>query len=79
LQFERLAADLGGKLEIPQLRWKYAWIRPIFGYDLAKRAQFLLPQIKWLVESSWDKAMFHLENRRLLPVTPHGSELRANS
>jgi hypothetical protein len=57
-QAQNLAEDLGGKLEIPRLRWKYAWIQPIFGYDLAKRAQLLLSQIRWSVTSSWDKMMF---------------------
>jgi glycosyltransferase involved in cell wall biosynthesis len=62
-QAQELAADLGGKLKIPRLRWKYAWIQPILGYDLAKRAQLLLLQIKWLVASSWDKTLFRLEKR----------------
>jgi glycosyltransferase involved in cell wall biosynthesis len=57
-QAQELAADLGGKLKTPRLRWKYAWIQPIFGYELAKRAQLVLSQIKWLVASSWDKIMF---------------------
>jgi hypothetical protein len=60
-QAQELAADLGSKLEIPRLGWKYAWIRPVFGYDFAKRAQLLLSQIKWLVASSWDKALLLLE------------------
>ncbi len=28
--------NLGGRLEIPQLPWKYAWIRSIFGWKAAK-------------------------------------------
>jgi len=62
-QARDLAADLGGKLDIPRLQWKYAWIQPILGYDLAKRAQLLLLQIKCLVASSWDKTLFRLEKR----------------
>lgn len=60
-QAYQLAADLGGKLEIPRLRWKYRWLQPIFGYDFAKRAQFLLPAIRWSVARSWDEALFVLE------------------
>jgi hypothetical protein len=60
-QAEQLAELLGGKLKTPQLRWKYAWLQKIFGYAAAKRAQFLLPQIKRRVFRRWDKAMFHLE------------------
>ena len=66
---QQLAADLGGRLDIPRLRWKYAWIRSIFGYDFAKRAQFLLPQMKWSASSWWDKALFCLENRKYFTVT----------
>ena len=62
-QAQQLAAELGGKLEIPRLRWKYAWIRPILGYDLAKRAQFLMPNIRWWAASSLDKALLRLEKR----------------
>jgi len=61
-QVQQLAAELGGKLLIPPLRWKYTWIRPILGYALAKRAQLLFPKMRWSVESTWDKALFALEN-----------------
>jgi glycosyltransferase involved in cell wall biosynthesis len=63
-QARQLAHDLGGKLEIPRLRWKYRWLRPLFGYEFAKRMQFLLPVIRWSIASSWDKALFLWENRR---------------
>ena len=75
---QQLAADLGGELAIPRLRWKYRWMQPLFGYDLAKRAQFLLPRIRWFVESSWDKAMFRLENRRFHSGL-NGSQSPSNS
>jgi len=78
-QAENMAASLGGCLEFPRLRWKYDWIRPIFGYELAKRAQFLVPQLKWHIASSWDKALFVLENRKRLEVTPDGDGLHWNS
>jgi glycosyltransferase involved in cell wall biosynthesis len=75
-QAQQLAADLGGKLEVPHLRWKYAWLRPIFGYDFAKRVQLALPKIRWLMVRSWDKALFHLENRKL---SPYDGQLLGNS
>lgn len=62
-QAQQLAAELGGKLKMPRLRWKYAWMQPIFGYRLAKHAQLLLPEIRCSVASSWDKALFRLEKR----------------
>lgn len=63
-QAQKLAATVGGQLEMPRLRWKFAWIEKFFGYETAKRAQFFLPDIKGRVVSAWDKAMFNLERRK---------------
>jgi glycosyltransferase involved in cell wall biosynthesis len=60
---QRLAAELGGKLEIPRLRAKYSWLAPALGYNRAKRIQLLLPQIKWMVAGSYDRALFRLGYR----------------
>ena len=63
-QAQALAAELGGRLEPPRLRWKYAWMKPIVGVRAAKRAQMMLPQFKASLLRSWDKAMFEWENRK---------------
>ena len=78
-QAQQLAADLGGKLEIPRLRRKYAWLGPIFGYDFAKRAQLALPKMRWFMSRSWDKALFRLENRNASKSPRYGAELLGNS
>jgi glycosyltransferase involved in cell wall biosynthesis len=57
-QLEELAASLGGRLEVPRLRWKYAWIKPLFGWGAAKKSQIVLPQLKASLLRAWDKAMF---------------------
>jgi glycosyltransferase involved in cell wall biosynthesis len=62
-QADRLARDLGGKLEPPTLSWKYSWIRAIFGWPLARRAQVTLPRLKWSLVRHWDNALFRIENR----------------
>ncbi len=62
---EDLAKSLGGKLEIPRFSWKYSWIETIFGRSQAKRAQVILPRMKWTVVRAWDKTLFRLENRDL--------------
>lgn len=51
----QLAETLGGRLEIPRLSWKYSWIRTLFGSDLARRAQVLLPRARWSLIRYWDK------------------------
>jgi glycosyltransferase involved in cell wall biosynthesis len=64
-QAEELAATLGGRLEMPRLSWKYAWIQKGFGWSLAKRAQILMPRCKWSMISSWDKALSRFDGRNL--------------
>jgi glycosyltransferase involved in cell wall biosynthesis len=62
-ELQDLAAQLQGHLGVPSLRWKYAWMKPIFGWKAAKRAQMVLPQLKASLVRSWDKAMYRLETR----------------
>jgi glycosyltransferase involved in cell wall biosynthesis len=62
-ELQKLAAELGGHLEEPRMNWKYAWMRPIFGYKTAKSSQMLLSQLKSGLAGRWDKAMFDLEVR----------------
>jgi glycosyltransferase involved in cell wall biosynthesis len=62
-ELQSMAAELTGRLDPPRLRWKYAWMQPIFGRRAAKHAQMMLPQWKASMLRSWDKAMYRLENR----------------
>ena len=64
-QVEEIAKDLGGQVEVPHLSWKYSWIKAICGWHLAKRAQLLLPPMRWSLHRLWDKALFRIEQRRL--------------
>ena len=59
---QKLAVELGGRLEAPRLRWKYDWIRQAFGWGLAKRAQRALPEVKTFGMVSWDRLMYNLES-----------------
>jgi glycosyltransferase involved in cell wall biosynthesis len=59
-ELETLAVSMGGRLEAPRLRWKYAWIKPLFGGSAAKNAQIVLPQLKASLQRSWGKAMYQL-------------------
>jgi hypothetical protein len=63
----KMAAELGGQIEIPPLRWKYSWITPVLGYKAAKRAQMTAPQIKVLVVRAWDKALYRLRGSSNAP------------
>jgi glycosyltransferase involved in cell wall biosynthesis len=64
-QAEHIAATLGGRLKVPRLSWKYAWIKKGFGWPLAKRAKILMPRCKWSVIRSWDKVLSHFDGRNL--------------
>jgi glycosyltransferase involved in cell wall biosynthesis len=68
---EAMANDLGGRLGVPRLSWKYSWIETVFGWPLAKRALMLLPGIRWSVSKSLDKALFRIESRRLPAHAQH--------
>ena len=63
VELQKMAVGLGGHLEEPRLRWKYAWMRLLFGLRTAKSAQTLLPQFKASCIRHWDKAMYKLEAR----------------
>src|SRR3989475_2203309 len=64
-QAEQLAGTLGGRLEVPRLSWKYAWIQKGFGWPLAKRAQILMPRCRWSMIRSWDKALSRFDSCNL--------------
>jgi glycosyltransferase involved in cell wall biosynthesis len=58
---EKLAADLGGRLEVPKFSWKYAWLETLSGPELAKRAQVIARRARWFTVRSWDNTLFHVE------------------
>jgi hypothetical protein len=62
-ELQDIATQLQGHLEEPSLRWKYAWMKPMFGWKAAKWAQMALPQLKASCVRYCDKAMYRLESR----------------
>jgi glycosyltransferase involved in cell wall biosynthesis len=63
-ELQTIAAQLQGRLEEPRLRWKYAWMKPVFGWKAAKWAQTSLPQLKASYSRHCDQAMYRLEESR---------------
>jgi len=63
-QAEEMSRNLGGQLTPPNLSWKYSWIKAIFGWRFARKAQLLLPNIRWFLVRVCEKGLFFLENRR---------------
>lgn len=64
-EMQSLAAQLRGQLEEPTLRWKYAWIKPIFGWNAAEWAQTQGPLLKTAVIRHLDKLMYRVENSQI--------------
>jgi glycosyltransferase involved in cell wall biosynthesis len=65
-QAQRVAKELGAKLDVPRLPWKYSWIVALLGYRMAKRIWLRLRQVKRSLMIYFDKALLHIEN--LIPV-----------
>jgi len=63
-ELQALAAELQGHLEMPKLRRKYAWMKPIFGRKSANWAQTAMPELKMRLKRKWDKTMFDLQTRK---------------
>jgi hypothetical protein len=64
-ELQSLAAQLQGHLEEPRLSWKFAWLKPVFGWKIAKWAQIALPQLKSSCIRRCDKAVYQLESGRV--------------
>ncbi len=60
-ELQSLAAQLQGRLQEPRLRWKYAWMKSVFGWKAAKWAQLAFPQFKASCNRQYDKAIYRLE------------------
>ena len=63
------ALELGGHLEEPELRRKYAWMKPILGFETAKRAQIMLPELKASMLRKWEKALYLMAQPALAEST----------
>ena len=61
-RMRNLARSLGGELTDPRLPWKYSWIKTVFGWNIAKRARIVLPEVKTSLLKTWDKTCFLLES-----------------
>jgi glycosyltransferase involved in cell wall biosynthesis len=63
----QLATMLGGRLEIPELSWKYVWIQKLFGFAVAKRVLHRWNHYKSSVVRYWDRTLFYLQGQKTWP------------
>lgn len=75
----QLAEQMGGRLALPRLPWKYQWIQQLFGWSLAKQAETSSNKFKTFLLRSWDRAMLSWDGHDI-PNPPissnqlHGSQ-----
>jgi glycosyltransferase involved in cell wall biosynthesis len=62
-EMQSVARYLGGNLQMPRLSWKYSWIGALFGQQMGRRAQIVLPNLKWSIVRSCDKLLLRLADR----------------
>jgi glycosyltransferase involved in cell wall biosynthesis len=78
-QLQQLAATIGGRLEVPQLSWKYSWMQQLFGWKAAKRARQHYNRCKSAAIRFWDKILFHVEGSNLQMARRDKSPLAKHS
>ena len=61
---QMLAGEFGGSITVPRLSWKYDWIRTLFGWPLARRAQVTLPKLRWSLARRYDRTVQKFGSRR---------------
>jgi glycosyltransferase involved in cell wall biosynthesis len=63
-EVQKVATELGGQMQVPRLRWKYAWIGAFFGRKLARHAELLLPRIRWWFVRRLEQILFRVERHK---------------
>jgi glycosyltransferase involved in cell wall biosynthesis len=66
----KIAEELEGDIGEPSLRWKFAWMRPVFGWKTAKWAQMALPSFKSSCIRQYDRALSRFETTGSSPWSP---------
>lgn len=73
------ASRLRGELHEPRLRWKYQWMKPVFGWKTAKWVQRSLPQLKNWCMMHWDRFLYQFETKRNPLKPPAHSRARPST
>lgn len=54
-KIQSMAAELGGQINPPRLRPKYQLIQKIFGWRIAKKAQYTFPALRSIARRNWER------------------------
>lgn len=72
-QAQKLALEMGAPLGTPELSWKYSWMRPVFGWNIAKRSQIFSRKNRWRFEKIWDRILLYAEDERTAGIEQRGN------
>jgi glycosyltransferase involved in cell wall biosynthesis len=78
-EMQNLAAQLRGSLKEPDLRWKYSWMRPLFGWRAAKWAQMTLPQLRASLKRTYEGTLWNISESRHCCACPECLRTRDHS
>jgi hypothetical protein len=58
-----MAADLGGRLEVPRFSWRWAGLN-LFAWRATKNVQLRNNEAKSSIPRTWDKTLFRFAKQR---------------
>jgi glycosyltransferase involved in cell wall biosynthesis len=64
-RLQKLASELGGRLETPKLPLKYRWVEKAFGWSAAKRTQLIYNHYKSSILRLWDRMLSRFNGQKL--------------
>ena len=59
-QAHQLALELGGRLQVPRVSWKYSIVEALLGRRAALRARIVVPQVRWSLARLGAMTVSHL-------------------
>ncbi len=69
-ELQAMARELGDPFGYPKLRWKYSWMSPLVGRELAWKAQLVLPHFKARTKCQWDRLMSQVDGGKQDSAVP---------
>lgn len=58
---QEVSKQLGGRIDIPRMSWKFSWLESLLGRSFARRVELRLQGLRWSIASFWDKILCRLE------------------
>jgi hypothetical protein len=59
-EMQQFAAELGGEVRPPALKWKYRAVEWLFGHNTARQATYVMPRLRAEAARGWDGFLYRL-------------------